>query len=90
MFMFSFISVIVVVFLSGSESVHVFYHLLIYCCRRRSSYLEGRVEIPLIGLMPPHFCACPKPVSGFPTPYVIVFIFVFRSSVKMRDDYSFC
>ena len=23
---------------------------------------------------PPHFCSCPKPEPGFPTPYVVVFV----------------
>jgi len=40
------------------------------------SYQKGRVGIPLIGLTPPHFCACPMPGPGFPTSYVVVY-FVF-------------
>ena len=27
-----------------------------------------------INLTPPHVCACPKPVSGFPTSYVVIFL----------------
>ena len=30
----------------------------------------GRIIITLIGLTPPHFCACPKQGAGFPTSYV--------------------
>lgn len=26
-----------------------------------TSYKEGRVEIPVTGLAPPHICGCPKP-----------------------------
>ena len=36
-----------------------------------SSYQEGRVGIPLTGIILPHFCACPKPGPGFPTLYVV-------------------
>jgi hypothetical protein len=39
-----------------------------------SSYQEGRIGIPLSGLTLPHLCTCPKPGSGFPTLYAIVFI----------------
>jgi hypothetical protein len=31
------------------------------------------VGIPLTGLASPHFCARPKPGSGFPMPYAMVF-----------------
>ena len=41
------------------------------------SYQKGRVGIPLTGLSPPHFCACPNPGPGYPTSYVVV-SFVFR------------
>ena len=37
---------------------------------------EGKVRIPLTGLIPPHFCACLKPGPGFPTSYVVVFFSV--------------
>jgi len=26
-----------------------------------TSYKEGRVEIPVTGLAPPHICGCPRP-----------------------------
>ena len=41
-------------------------------CRWRSSYQEGRVEIPLTGSTPPHVCADPKPGLEFPTSYVML------------------
>ena len=48
-----------------------------YSCRR-FNHQEGRFGIPLTGLTPPHFCACPKPGPGFPTTYVVgLFFFVF-------------
>jgi hypothetical protein len=40
--------------------------LYMYCCWR-SSYQEERVGIQLTSLTLLHFCACPKPGSGFPT-----------------------
>ena len=33
----------------------------------------GDLGIPLTGLTPPHFCGCPNPGYGFPTPYVVFF-----------------
>jgi hypothetical protein len=33
-----------------------------------------RFGIPLTGLTLPHFCACPKPGTGFPTSYAMVFV----------------
>jgi hypothetical protein len=44
--------------------------------RLGSSYQDGRVGNPLTGLTLPHYCACPKPGSGYSTPYVMVFLFV--------------
>jgi hypothetical protein len=44
--------------------------------------------IPLTGLTPPHFCACPQPGPGFPTSYVVVLFFV--QGFEMRRDSSFC
>ena len=43
--------------------------------------------ITLTGLTLPHFCACPKPGSGFPRPYVMFFFIVLnglRSEVIVR------
>jgi hypothetical protein len=40
-----------------------------YCCWR-SRYQEERVRIPLTGLTPPQFCACPKAGPGFPTSFL--------------------
>ena len=34
--------------------------------------------IILINWTPPHLCACPKTGNGFPTQYVVVFVFVFN------------
>ena len=35
---------------------------------------ESRVGIPITGLPLPYLCACPKSGSGFPMPYVMVFL----------------
>ena len=43
-----------------------------YCCWK-SRCQEGNVVIPLTSLTPPHFYACSKPGSGFPTSYVMAF-----------------
>jgi len=42
----------------------------------KSKIGEERIGIPLTGLTPPYFCACPKPRPRFPT-FVIVPLFVF-------------
>jgi len=34
-----------------------------------------RVVIPFFSLLPIHFCASPKPGTGFPSTYVVVFFF---------------
>ena len=67
------------VFLSGSESVQVFYCLFIYSrmqwCRK-SSFQEGSIGIPLTGVTLLHCCACPKSRPIFPASYVVVsFVF---------------
>ena len=46
------------------------------------------VEIPLAGLTPQHFFACPNLGPGFPMSYVVVPFNVQRYDV--RDDCSFC
>jgi hypothetical protein len=63
-----------VVFLSGNESVRVFFlsFVNIYIAIRGSIIKRG-VGIPLTGLTPPYVCACPKPGPGFPASYVVVF-----------------
>jgi hypothetical protein len=55
-------------------------------CRWRSSYEDERVGIPLTGLTPPHYLACPKSGPGLPTPYVVVcFVFSeFRKKERLR------
>ena len=58
-------------------------------CRWISSYQEGRVGIPLTGLTPQQLCACPNPVPGSPTIYVVVTL-VFFNGYKVRGDCSFC
>ena len=45
--------------------------------------------IPLTGLIPPNVCSCSKLGPGFPTSYVVVFL-CSATSVKIRDDCSFC
>jgi hypothetical protein len=37
-----------------------------------SDISEGEVGIPLSGLTPPHFCACPIPGPEFPVQYAII------------------
>ena len=54
-----------------------------------SSYQDGSVGIPLTALIPPHFCACPKPGPGFPMSHVLVFFFVF-SELRFTSDCLFC
>jgi hypothetical protein len=64
------------VFLSGNESVQVFYHYI--CIAIRDSIIKRRrVDIPLNSLILPHFCACPKPVPGFPMSYISWFFLMF-------------
>ena len=64
---------------------------LVVClyCRWRSNYQEGWAGITLTSLIPPHFCACPKPGPGLPTSYVVVFLYAV-SSVTIRGDCLFC
>ena len=40
----------------------------------RISYKEARVGTPLISLITPHCCACPKPGHGFPMTYFVAFV----------------
>ena len=69
-----------------SKYVHVFIvYLYIYW---RSSYQEGRVEIPLTGLTPHTFGACPKPGLGFQTSYIMVFLC--SVSCKCSFCWSWC
>jgi len=44
-------------------------------------WCQVRVGIPLTGINPPHFCACHKPESGFPSANFVVFLFVCLSSM---------
>jgi hypothetical protein len=41
----------------------------------------------LTGLTLSHFCACPKPGPGFPTPYVVVFVF---GGFRLRREMIVC
>jgi len=59
--------IIATMFLSGSECVQDFYHLIRYELPFEIQSSNGRVEIQLTGLNPPHICARPMPKSGFPT-----------------------
>ena len=53
-----------------------------------SSYREGYVGIPLVGLTSPLFCVCPKSEPGLLKSHVVN---CFRVQwVKMRADCSFC
>ena len=56
-------------FLSGSESVQVF--LIVYICIGINDQIikTERVGIPSTGLIPLHFCDCPKLGCGFLKPY---------------------
>jgi hypothetical protein len=36
-------------------------------------YIDDKRGVLLIGLTPPHFCACPKPGPGFPSINVNLF-----------------
>jgi hypothetical protein len=42
------------------------------------SYLEEKVRIPLIGLIPPHLCACPMPRASFLTTFGVVLFYIQR------------
>jgi hypothetical protein len=44
-------------------------------CSWRSNYEEG-VWNPINGLTPSHMCACTKTGHGFPTSYLMVFLYV--------------
>ena len=59
MLMLPFICIIVCcLFWVDTNLCSFFYRLYLYMyCRRGSSYQEGEVGIPLIGLTPPHLCA---------------------------------
>ena len=76
-------------FICLNESVYVFLSFIYICyCRWRSSYQDGRVEIPLTGLTLPYFYVCPKPGPGFSVSYVVVF-FMFQS-FEIWADCLFC
>jgi hypothetical protein len=56
----------IVVFTFWQPLKQIRYLLCLYMyCRWRSTYQEGRVGIPITGLTPPPFCACPKLGPGF-------------------------
>ena len=72
------------VFLSGSESLHFFFFVLLYICIAVGDPVqEGNVGIPS-----PHFCTCLKPGIGFPISYVMGFLNI-SEWVKMRGNCSF-
>ena len=60
-------------------------HVDIYICIdvRDPVIKRGR----LTGLTPLLFCACPKPGPGFPTPYVVVFVF---GGFRLRREMIVC
>jgi hypothetical protein len=87
-FMLSFIFVIMCVFLSRSKSVQVFYCWFISTLSPEIQLSEGVVCIILIILTLPYFWACPKPESGFPMPYIVVFFCV--KWFEARDGSLFC
>jgi len=55
-----------------------------YSVYRLSTIQSWCYAIPLTGLAPPLFCACPKPGPEFPTSYVICV-----QSVNARGDCAF-
>ena len=57
-------------------------------CSWSSSYQEGRVGIPLNGLILSHFCSCPKSGPEFKTSYGVVFFCV--QWVKMTGVCLLC
>ena len=61
------------VFLSGSDSVKVFYHLFIFVLPLEIQVSREEVGIPLTGLTMSHLCVCLKPGPGFPMSYVMIF-----------------
>jgi hypothetical protein len=52
------------------------FRLFIYVPLLEIQLSRGEDWIPLTGLTPPHFCACPKPGPEFPTSYVVGFFCV--------------
>jgi hypothetical protein len=52
------------------------------CIASGDPIIKRGVGISLTGLTPPYFCACPKPGTGFPTSYAMVF---FMSSELRRE-----
>jgi hypothetical protein len=50
-----------VILLTGTKSVQVLSFVYNYIAVGGSNYQYVRVGIPLTGLIPPHYCACPKP-----------------------------
>jgi hypothetical protein len=52
---------------------------------RDSIIKRRRVDIPLNGLILPFFCACPKPVPGFPMSYISCFFLSSVCHLKIND-----
>jgi len=75
-----------VIFLSGSESMQVFFIVCLYVLPKEIKLSkETKKEgwgVPLSGLTPPHVCACPKPEPGFPSSYVVVFLCLVREGER--------
>ena len=68
-------------------------------CRTQSEVkFKHRVGISFSGLAPPLFCSCPKPRSGFPTSYLVVFFHIslffvcilFSLSLQHESYIMFC
>ena len=57
------------------SSPEVLYSIVCLCTyyRSRSDYLEWDGKNHRSGLTSPPFCACPKPGTGFPSTYVVLF-----------------
>ena len=70
MFMLSLIFVTVCLF-EWKQICRIFSICLHLYCLWKYNYQVGRVEFPLTGSTPPHFCACPRPGPG--ASYVMVF-----------------
>lgn len=47
----------------------------LYWYLKRSNYKEGSIETSFTGYTPPHHCVCLKPILGYPTSYVVFFMF---------------
>jgi len=66
---------------------HEYFSLQITNTTIQEIQLSRGIGIPFTDLTPPHLGTCPKPGSGFPTSYVVVF-FVFSEFSYLRFTYG--